>query len=52
MEKKENEFKNVENSDTKITLNYGRFKVFDYNTELEIYKWFEFNRSLGNSIST
>jgi hypothetical protein len=50
--KNENEFKNVENSDIKITLHHGRFKVFDYNTELEIYKWIEFNRSLGNSITT
>ena len=28
--------------DIKITLHHGRFKVFDYNTELEIYKWIEF----------
>lgn len=50
--KNENKFKNVENPDTKITLHHGRFKVFDYNIELEIYNWIEFSRSLGNSITT
>ena len=50
--KNEEDFKNIQDPNKKITLHKGRFKAFDYEAEKQIYEWIAFNRSLGNAVTT
>ena len=50
--KNEEDFKNIQDPNKKITLHKGRFKAIDYEAEKQIYEWIAFNRSLGNAVTT
>ena len=46
-------FRLIPNPKKKITIHHGLFKSkIDYEVEKEIYNWIDFNRSLGNVVTT